>query len=131
MDLKKDFGTNKKLEEDGVWIDVGDNTQLKIARANNKKAQAYSKQIAKPYLAQIRFGKLPEEIYTKLAIEVAAECILLDWKNLEEDGIAIAYSKENAMRMLTDYSDFRDLVSSMAEERKTFQREVDEAVTKK
>jgi hypothetical protein len=131
MDLKKDFGTNKELEENGAWIDMGDGTQLKIARAGNKKAMDYSRQVSKPFQTQIRFGKFTEEGFTKLAIEVAAQCILLDWKNLQEDGEDVPYSKENAIRMLTDYPDFRNFVSASAEDIKNYQAAGEAAVTKK
>jgi hypothetical protein len=131
MDLKKEFGTDKTLEEDGAWIDMGDGTQLKIARAGNKKASEYARQVSKPFQTQIRFGKFTEEGFTKLAIEVAAQFILLDWKNLQEDGVDVPYSKENALRMLTDYPDFRNFVSASAEDIKNYQKEGEAVVTKK
>ncbi len=131
MDLKKDFSTNKKLEEEGAWVDIGDGGQLKIARAGNKKAIAHLRLVSKPHLAQITYGKLSDEVATQLAVEVLAEAILLDWKGISDGGADLPYSKENAIRMLTDYPDFRDLVSKIADERKTFQKEIDEAITKK
>lgn len=131
MDLKKDFSTNKKLEDEGVWVDIGDGGKLKIARAGNKKAVSYSRQVAKPHMAQIQFGKLSDEVATQIACEVMAECILLDWQGMTDGGVDLPYSKENALKMLTDYPDFRDYVSQIANERKTFQKEIDEAVTKK
>lgn len=130
MELGKEFKTNKELEEGGVWVDIGDGGSLKVARAGNKKALAHSRLVAKPHMAQITYGKLSDEVATELAVEVLAECILLDWKGMTEGGKPLPYSKESAIRMLRDYPDFRDMVSQIANERKTFQREVEEAVTK-
>lgn len=131
MDLKKDFSTNKELEEAGAWIDIGDGGKLKIARAGNKKSIAYSRQMAKPHMAQITYGKLSDEVATELAVEVLAETILLDWDGMTDGGKPLPYSKENALNMLRAYPDFRDLVSQISNERKTFQKEIDEAITKK
>jgi hypothetical protein len=131
MDLKKDFSTNKKLEDEGVWIDIGDGAKLKIARAGNKQANAVSKQLAKPYMAQIQYGKLSDEVATQIAVEVMAKAILLDWKGIQYDGQEMPYSTDNAIKILTELPDFRDYVSQVANERKTFQREIDEAITKK
>lgn len=131
MDLKKDFSTNKKLEDEGVWIDIGDGAKLKIARAGNKQANAVSKQLAKPYMAQIQYGKLSDEVATQIAVEVMAKAILLDWKGIQYDGQEMPYSIDNAIKILTELPDFRDYVSQVANERKTFQREIDEAITKK
>lgn len=131
MDLKKDFSTNKDLEEQGAWVDIGDGGKLKIARAGNKKAIAHLRLVSKPHLAQITYGKLSDEVSTQLAVEVIAEAILLDWEGITDGGKPLPYSKENAIRMLLEYPDFRDLVSKIADERKTFQKEIDEAITKK
>lgn len=131
MDLKKDFSTNKKLEDEGVWIDIGDGAKLKIARAGNKQANAVSKQLAKPYMAQIQYGKLSDEVATQIAVEVMAKAILLDWKGIQYDGQEMPYNTDNAIKILTELPDFRDYVSQVANERKTFQREIDEAITKK
>lgn len=131
MDFRKEFKTNKRHEDEGVWVDVSDGGRLKIARAGNKKAMAYSKQVAKPHMAQITFGKLSDEVATQLACEVMAECILLDWSGVSDGDNDLPYTKENALKMLTEYPDFRDLVSMIANDRKTFQREIDDAITKK
>lgn len=130
MDFKKEFGTNKALEEAGVWVDIGDGAQLKIARAGSKKALKYSREVAKPYMAQITYGKLPDDVAERLAIEVLAECILLDWKTISYDGKPLPYSKENALKLMTESEDFRDMVSRIANERKTFQQQIEEAIIK-
>lgn len=130
VDFKKEFVTNKKLEDEGAWVDIGDDGAIKVARAGNKKAIAHMRTISAPYTSQIRFGKLPDDVATKIAIETIAETILLDWKGITYDGKPLPYSKENAIRLLTESEDFRELVSNISSERKTFQQELDEAITK-
>ena len=130
MDFKKEFSTNKTFEETGVWVAIGEGGELKIARAGSKKALKYSREVAKPHMAQITYGKLPDDVSDQLTIEVMAECILLDWKNMTYDGKLLPYSKENAIKLLTEEQDFRDMVSRISNERKTFQQQIEEAIIK-
>ena len=37
MDIKKTFATDRQLEEDGAWFDVGDGGRVKVARAGNQR----------------------------------------------------------------------------------------------
>lgn len=130
MEFKKEFVTNKSLEEAGAWVDIGDGAKLKIARGGNKKALKYSREVAKPHMAQITYGKLPDNVAEDLAIEVLAECILLGWEGITYDGKPLPFNKENALKLLKESEDFRDMVARISNERKTFQQEIDEAVTK-
>lgn len=128
--MKKNYGTNKVLENEGVWVDLGDGASIKVARVGNKENTALVKRLTAPHKVAIRTNKLPDEIWEKITIEALASTILLDWKGLKEDGKVIAYSKENAVKLLTDYKDFRDQVSGLSSELALFQAEDEAAVTK-
>jgi archaellum component FlaC len=54
-----------------------------------------------------------------------ADCIVLDWKGLEEDGKAVKFSKEECVRVLKEYKDFRDHVSELANSMEIFRQEMD------
>lgn len=130
MDMKKNYGTNKVLENEGVWVDLGDGASIKVARVGNKENTTLVKRLTAPHKVAIRANKLPDEIWEKITIEAVASTILLDWKGLKEDGKLIPYSKENAVQLLTDYKDFRDQVSGLSSELALFQAEDEAAVTK-
>ena len=53
------------------------------------------------------------------------ECIILDWKGLEEDGKTVKYSKAECTRILKEYKDFRDHVSELANSMELFKNEMD------
>ena len=125
MDLDKTFGTDKSLEEDGVWIDLGDDSQIKIARLGNKKSQEISSKIQKN--AQMASKYSLTDLADNDLNYVLATAIIIDWKNIKVKGKILEYSSENAKKMLEDYKDFRSLVIELASEMETFRRvEVEE-----
>lgn len=130
MDIKKTFGTDTKLENEGVWVDLGEGAQIKVARIGNKESKALTKRLQAPHKIAIRNEKLPDDVWTKISVEVMAKTVLLDFKGIKEDGKEVPFSVENATRFLTDYKDFRDQVAHYANDLNLFQAEAEEAAIK-
>lgn len=130
MDLKKNFGTDAKLELEGVWQDIGDGARVLIARIGNKNHTARINELRAPYKVQIRAGRLGDDVWQKIATKAMPGCILLDWEGLKDDGKPVVYSEEKALELLTKYPDFRDLVSGLANEIDSFQKAEEEKVLK-
>jgi hypothetical protein len=122
MDLKT-FKTDLKLEIEGVWFPIDEKARLKVARYGNDRFKELMSKKARPYKQSIRNDTLPDRIYDKILIEAMAETILLDWENIEENDTPIPYSVENAKRLLTEYKDFRDLVSNFSNEAASYRAE--------
>ena len=129
-DVKKIFGTNKTDEIEGKWNDIGDGIQILVARIGNPEYQKEFQRISKPHKRALRRGSLNDEVAERLLTKVMAKNILLDWEGLEEDGVAVPYSYENAIRILTEYKDLRDYVSDIANEMESFKAEEDEEAEK-
>lgn len=123
MDLAKKYGTDKELEKSGVWQDIGDGASILVARMGNANYIAEFKRLTAPYKRQIRLGLLSDDIWQKISIECLATSILMDWKGLADGTKTIAYSRENAINMLTKYPDFRDDVSALSNEIENFFKE--------
>lgn len=130
MDIKKSFGTNSTLENEGVWIELGDGASIKVARMGNKENKAILKKLITPHKIAARNDKLADGIWDKIAVESIAATILLDWKGIEDDGKPLPYTKENATRLLTDYKDFREQVASFSSELALFQSNSEAAAIK-
>jgi hypothetical protein len=114
MDLAK-FKTDPKLEQDGVWVPLGD-AQLRIARLNNPRmAAGYAARI-RPY----RGSAIPDAEGERIMIECLAEYVLLDWKGVTHDGAPFDYSTENAKAALK-IKDFAEFVMERAREMELFQ----------
>jgi len=122
------FATDLGLEEDGVWMDIGDGASLKVARVGNPRYRKRIAQLTKPYKRQIRSDTLPEDLSDELVLKAFSETILLDWKGIEDDkGKAIKYSQEAAYKLLSGLRDFRSLVAEIAMEQEAFRAEEAEA----
>ena len=121
MDIKKEYGTNKKLESTGVWIDLGEGAKIKVARNGNPEYTKMIEKLSRPYKKQIRRGTINGETFDKIIRKATAEHILVDWKGITEDKVEVPYSTEEAYRLLTEYGDFREVVAENALDFQNFQ----------
>lgn len=127
MDLRKAFGTDRKAEEEGVWINLGDGARIKVARSSNKRYRELIRRLLKPHRAAMRSDNLPDETMEAIVIEATAEALLLDWQGIEFDGALLPYSVENAKKVLAALPDFRDAVATYAGEMATFRAQAEQA----
>jgi tRNA splicing endonuclease len=120
------FSTDKKLEEDGAWVEVNGlyGLKIKVRRLRSDASlKAYERLVRETYGE----GKLrtPKDINPDQSLDILkqqlAEAVLIDWQNLRdtESGELIPYSVETA-RELMDINDFREFVYQAANERDTF-----------
>lgn len=117
MDLKKHFATDVEAEVEGVWHDLGEGGRLRIAHSSNPRWREAYRRVMGPYRQQIKRRTLSEDRIRALNIEVEAEAILVDWEGLEEDGKKVGkYTTEKAIRLLTDYPEFRRAVQELADD---------------
>ena len=123
----KELATNERIEQEGVWVDIGDETKLLIARLGNKAYERCLRKLGRPYLSQLRYAT-DNELIQKLAIKAMSRHVLLGWKNLQEGGKDIPYSHEKAEELLTKYHGLYRIVSEMAQEASLFrEQDVEEA----
>lgn len=129
MDIRKFYSTDKLLENEGAWVDLDDETSIKVARIGNKAFKEVWKKETAPYQHSMKNKVLSDEAGEKIMIKVVASTILLDWKGVTENGKPVDYSLENAVRMLTEYKDFRDMVIEISSDMNNFKdKEEKEAI---
>jgi hypothetical protein len=127
MNPFKTFSTNKRKEEDGVWVKGPEGSEFKVARMGNRTFAKLSGELFKPHRKMIQMGKMDDKLTTELAAEVTARTVLLDWKGLKDDkGADIPYSTEVAKKMLIDLPDFADLISGFSQQITLYQDEAKE-----
>jgi hypothetical protein len=124
MDIRKRFGTSRELETDGVWVDLGDGSKIKVARIGNSRYNEVFQKLIAPFRRQVRMGNIPNEVADEILVKAMARTVLLDWEGIAEDGKAVPFSVENAYRLMKEYPDFRNVVSEVAQEMETF-KEID------
>jgi len=132
MDLKKEFGVDKRREIEGVWFDdefEGD-TKCLIARIGNPTYQKEFQRIAKPHKRALRKGTLNDDVAENLLTRAMANSILLDWVDMYENGKKLLYSSDEAFRVMKEYKDFREIVSDVANEIEAFRLEEEKEAEK-
>ncbi|CAH1670771.1 MULTISPECIES: hypothetical protein [unclassified Chelatococcus] len=104
--------------EGGEWVkDIPqmDDLELKVRGLGcaEFKRHIARRQRALPKGARHRDGSIDPQLQETIATEAMIETILLDWRNLDDGGVPVPYSKEKAREYLTnpDYRLFRDAVS--------------------
>ena len=118
MDLKKEFAFDETLSVEGVWVSIGDGADLLVARMNNPKYRKHLRRALLPYTR--RGGTMSEKQNREVLVDATANCILLDWKGMSEDGKVLKYSVEEAKRLFFDYEDFFQLVIGLAADNENY-----------
>ena len=128
MDLAKHYRTDENSEADGVWVDWGEETKLKIARIGNPNYQKRFQALLKPHRHLRDRGLLPDEVQTEILNKCISETILLGWEGVEYEGEKLKYSAENALKLISELKDFREDVLTVAGEQAIYrQAEVEES----
>lgn len=103
--------TDAEKEAKGVEVDIGDGIKIRVARFNNEEFQSYWEAITKPFRRQIENNTISKEDLRELMIDAISETVLLGWSGVKVKGKEFPYSKDNAMTLLRDLKEFRDIVS--------------------
>ena len=120
MDLAEEYGSNAEAEINGVWVPVGVEAEVKVARLGNVEAQKAYRKIPRPIRRRIEEGYLNDKQAENFICDFLASHILKDWKNLSDGPKPIKYSSENAIKMLKKYRRFRDKIWELSAEEDLF-----------
>lgn len=120
MELKK-VAIDTEAASKGVWISVGDDAELLIARWDNPE---FAKMVRKRVKKYSRLsGDITEskEADRELA-DLLSKTVLLNWRNLTLGGVPFPYTQENAYKLLfePEYVEFRDLVVRLSQDASNF-----------
>lgn len=119
MDLNK-FKTDSTLEEAGVWVELGDGAKVLVARMYNRRYKQEFQKLMRPYRIQARTETLADETAEDILIKCMASTILLDWQGVFIDDKEIPYSPSNAEKILSEFKDFRNIISEFSQNMELF-----------
>ncbi len=113
MDFTKQFGSlDPKVQAE--WIEH-EGSKFLIAPANNIAFKNKTLEMFK--MGEIQSGGL-DNISAKRVIEIEAEVkahtVLLDWENVEDQGVKIPYNTDKAKEMIVNYEPFRNWLDAEA-----------------
>lgn len=122
MNIFEQFESDLDAEVEGVWVELGDGAEVRVARLNNARHNKVLDRLRRPYR---NHRNIPDDVNEKIATQAMAEAILLDWKGIEDrDGNPISYSTEKAIELLSDpaMKNFRNRVAYIALEEESFRK---------
>ena len=114
--LDKFFKSDVSLEKSGIWMDISEETGFLVRRmggANDRFSEVYAAK-TKPYAQQISRKTLDPKKEEKIYIETFVEACLVDWKGIEIDGQQVPFSKEAALKLLSN-SAYKDLFQALVQ----------------
>jgi hypothetical protein len=131
--FKERYSTDRKLEEEGVWVDYGDGLKVQVRRLNSKHSRETRRKLEKPYTAQFRNRDMPESLQEELLNKQVSQSVVVNWEGVEDPSAPepkegeqpkmLPYSQENVLRMVTEFPDFRDDILTASMSQATFQKE--------
>lgn len=125
MGFLSKYKTDKTAEVAGVWVEMDEGVEIRVARLNNEKARDERRKLEKPYR---NFQQVPDKVSEEIMRKVVARTVLVDWRGLtDEDGKAVPYSAEKAEELFVAYPDFLNDVVGASMARETFQAQATEA----
>jgi hypothetical protein len=118
--------TDLQKEINGVWKEFECGIKLLIARARNPKYQELLRNLTENKLVEIREDKLDTKDFAEIMIQVRAKTILLDWENIEENGVTVPYSVEKAIEYFSneELKDFYTFVVAVSENSDQYKKDL-------
>lgn len=124
MDFRQQFGFDKELAEKGKWHDLPGGGRVCVAKLGNPLYKAEIVRLQKPYLAMLRSDKVDNTaLIDTITIKAMAKTILTGFTDIILDGEELEYSFENAVYLLTEFPDFREIISELSLSSMHFQAE--------
>ncbi len=130
MDLRKRFGTDPKIERDGVDVHLGGDAYITIARAggSNVAYQTAMQRALKPVRRAMQADALSNDDAEAIMRNVFADTVVIGWRGIELDGAPLEFSKENAKRLFAELPEVFRIVQEEAQRLSNFrQAEIDES----
>lgn len=114
----------------GVWLTFYKDIRLKIRRLDHPDYEKGMQKAREENAVLIRAGQLTKAEDEALQNPLLARYILIGWENLEEKGKPLAYSAEEATRLLGDpkYRALRGFVLAKASEIEAFRADEDREI---
>ena len=123
MDLEAML-TDGQLEENGVWVDIGDEAQLLVASISNQKLTKMRQTMLDRSVGHMkrRLQASLGDASSEETIKILSQTVLLGWKNLNLGGKPLPYNAENCAMVLKDHRYIRDIVLELASTIETFKK---------
>lgn len=107
---------------DGVWVEFEGGMFL-VAHSSKMDFQREIAKLQQPYIKKIRDGKLDPKVAVDIVCVALSKHILLDWKNVTNEGQELQFSPERAKKVLAINDDLREFISDVSSNLANFKKE--------
>ena len=135
MNLDKLYGTDEKKDVEGVEFELTDDNgeptgaKVILGRFNNPAMKKLRDTLMSKHSKAFRKGKIPMSLIDEITLKCIAEKVLLGWSGLATTAPGgkskeLKFSKENALKLLTDYPLFREEISELSQDVDAYRRDL-------
>lgn len=125
--LDKLFKNNPKHENDGIWLNISEETGFLVKRFggdNSNQVKAALALYYKPYARLIEMGTMDPKKEREIMLKVFINSCLIDWKGVEIDGSPAEFSKEAALAFLLELPELAETLMAYASDSKNYREEL-------
>ncbi len=115
----EDHTIKQDLASQGVWLEY-DGGKFLIASSGSEE---FKRRAAKAYRNLQQGQRKNPDLVQKIATELTADCVLLNWEGVHSNGKALPCTREAKLALLRNAPDFSAWVSEQAAEIANFQKE--------
>lgn len=111
---------------EGEWEKFGEGIEFLIAGTASPAYQEALRQLMRPHVRDVRRGSIEPAVVEEVTIRAAAQTLLLDWRNIEDDdGNDLSYSSDKAYEIMSDpaYREVYEFVMECARDIGRFREE--------
>lgn len=123
--MYKRWATDVKAESEGVELDFGQDVFVTVRSMDSPEVREFQAKLARKQRQSIlaNGGILPPSIADKAEIQILANAVVVAWRGVtDEEGNALPFSVENAVKVFTDLREFRKEVLTLASIGETFRK---------
>lgn len=122
------FRLDKDAKTGGVWIEFGGGAEFKIASFDTPAFSDAFRKATKPY--NDLGMEIPEADQLEIMARGMSQFIVLDWKNVYDGDEELAFSEENAYRLLIELEWLRNKIIEEAKKLSNFRDKAKKVVEK-
>lgn len=122
------FAGDKASEEDGRWVDLDENTAIKIRAIGSKAVMDLRDREMRPFQAILRAGgDIPEAKREEISLKTLAGGVIADWKGIKNaEGHEVAYSADEALAILKALPRFAAFVVTYSQDAQNYKDQLRE-----
>ncbi len=130
IDIFDSYATDATLEEKGAVINIGGDSTLTLARADNEKYIKYVLAAYEEHRVELQSeSPKSKQLDADIVKDALAINVLLGWENIKYKGKLIKYSSSNAKKLLC-HRDFKRFVIKEAMDIANYRAKLEDADVK-